>query len=87
MLAALTQATIADVTAAASDMQLKDALTSAYDIDSRTVQGHNDAATWVIHARVFQQAGAGLSFILDCTDGSAATVADEVVEKNPIMIR
>lgn len=86
MIAAITQAKISDVTAAAVDMQLKNALTGAYDIDSRTVQGHNDATTWVMHTRVFQQAGAGLYFILDCTDGSAATVADEVIKKNPIMI-
>lgn len=89
MLTALTQASIADVTAAAVDMRLKNALTGAYDIDSRTVLGHNDATTWVVHTRMFQQAGAGLYFILDCPDGSPATVAtvtDEVIEKNPIMI-
>ncbi|MBS1673178.1 MAG: hypothetical protein JSS74_04355 [Actinobacteria bacterium] len=87
MLAALTQATIADVTAAASDLTLKNATSGGYDIDSRAVQGNNDEATWVIQARVFEPAGAGLYFILDCTDGSAATVADEIVEKDPILIR
>ncbi|SFR59040.1 hypothetical protein [Microbacterium azadirachtae] len=86
MLAALTKATIADVTAAASDVPFKNATSGGYDVDSRAVQGSNDAATWVIQARVFEQAGAGLSFVLDCTDGSAPTVADEIIEKDPILV-
>ena len=86
MLATLTQATIDDVTAAASDLGLKNATTGDYDIDSRTVQGGNDPASWVIQARVFEKAGVGLYFILDCTDGSASTVADEIVEKDPILV-
>jgi hypothetical protein len=86
MLATLTQAAIDDVTAAAADLGLKNATTGDYDIDSRAVQGDNDAATWVIQARVFEKAGVGLYFILDCTDGSASSVADEIVEKDPILV-
>lgn len=87
MLAALTQATIADVTAAASDRPFQDATSGGADIDSRAVQGQNDTATWVIQARVFEQAGAGIYFILDCTDGNAQVVAQEIVEKDPILVR
>ena len=86
MLAALTQATIADVTAAARDLPLESASDGGYAIDSREVEGNNDAATWVIQARVFEKAGSGLYFILDCTDGSAATVADEIVQKNRVLV-
>lgn len=86
MLAALTQATIADVTAAAEDVPLKNASTGARDVDTRAVQGENGAATWVIQARAFRTAGLGVSYVLDCTDGSAVDVARTVIANNPVQI-
>lgn len=55
-------------------------------VEHRQVQGQQDGRDWIIAARAFTTAGAGLYVIVDCTGGDVGAVFAEVVEKSPIIV-
>lgn len=71
---------------AARDTYWKDASTGGLDVGARAVTGGSDGASWVIQTRAFKVADVGFYIVLDCTDGSASTVIDEVIDKDPILV-
>ncbi len=86
ILAILLQADPAEIAQHAVDGSFGYQIGGSGDVAHRQLTGQQDGRTWIMAARAFTATDAGVYLIVDCTGADAATVFDEVVEKNAIIV-
>ena len=78
-------ASVADVTAAATDTELSYQIGGAGGLEARTVAGQQDGRSWNVLARAFSGMGGAVYLVVDCAGSSTEPVLSEVIDKNAVL--